>query len=163
MPSTKPRRCGGALALIQYSERMKSTVSAMWRTARRGNHIQNDGATWKPTKARAPARIIASMVATTPKRTASGMASGAAAIEAMPATAVLRPIIVAEWPRLSRMTLSSGVPRPIAMPTTLMAEIAAPSGSHRNCAGSAPPGVWGTALITRDYSRLRRKRLPRMR
>jgi hypothetical protein len=36
------------------------------------------------------------MVHTTPNRMASGVASGAAAIEAMPATAVFSPIIVAE-------------------------------------------------------------------
>ena len=39
------------------------------------------------------------MVQTTPKRAASGVARGAAAIEATPATAVFRPIIVAEVPR----------------------------------------------------------------
>ena len=60
-----------------------------------------------------------------PKRAASGVASGAAAIEASPATAVLRPIIEAEWPRLSRMTLSSGMATPMAMPTTLIEAIAA--------------------------------------
>ena len=65
------------------------------------------------------------MVRTTPKRMASGVASGAPAIEARPATAVLRPIMVAEWPRDSRMTLSSGMPRPMAMPTTLIEAMAA--------------------------------------
>ena len=68
---------------------------------------------------------MASIVQTTPKRAASGVASGAAAIEARPATAVLRPIIEAEWPRLSRMTLSSGMATPMAMPTTLIEAIAA--------------------------------------
>ena len=74
-----------------------------------------------------------SMVQTTPKRAASGVASGAAAIEAMPATAVLSPIIVAEWPRDSRMTLSSGVPRPMAMPTTLIEAMAAEIESQCVC------------------------------
>jgi hypothetical protein len=44
MPSTKPRRCGGAEVLIQNSDRMKSTVSAIWSATRSGNHIQKLGA-----------------------------------------------------------------------------------------------------------------------
>ena len=44
----------------------------------------------------APTTIMASIVQTTPKRVASGVDSGAAAIVAKPATAVLRPIIEAE-------------------------------------------------------------------
>jgi hypothetical protein len=79
---------------------------------------------------------MASMVQTTPKRTASGVASGAAAIDARPATAVFRPIIVADVPRLSRMTLRSGMPRPMAMPTTEIEEMAAVSGSQCNLSGS---------------------------
>ena len=62
---------------------------------------------------------------------ASGVASGAAAIEARPAMAVLRPIIVAEWPRVSRMMLSSGMPSPMAMPTTLIEAMAAEMDSQR--------------------------------
>ena len=92
-------------------------------------------------KAKAPATIIASMVQTTPKRTASGVANGAAAIEARPATAVFRPIIEAEWPRVSRMTLSSGTPRPMAMPTTLIEAMAAEIDSQRISVGAAPSGA----------------------
>src|SRR6185437_2508597 len=80
---------------------------------------------------------MANMVATTPNRTASGVASGAAAIEARPAMAVLRPIIEAEWPRVSRMMLSSGMPSPMAMPTTLMDAIAAAMDNHRMGTSSA--------------------------
>ena len=40
MPSTRPRRSGGAEVEIQNSDRMNSTVSAMWSTTRSGNHIQ---------------------------------------------------------------------------------------------------------------------------
>jgi hypothetical protein len=77
---------------------------------------------------------MASMTGTTPNRTASGVAKGAATIEAMPATAVLAPIIVAEWPRDSRMTESSGTPSPMAMPTTLMDAMAAEIESQRMAA-----------------------------
>ena len=73
---------------------------------------------------------MASIVQTTPNRMASGVAKGAEAIEATPAIAVLRPIMVAEWPRNSRMTLSSGMPRPMAMPTTEIEEMAAVIGSQ---------------------------------
>ena len=82
--------------LIQNSDRMNRTVSAICSTTRNGNHIQNAVAKWKPTKASAPAAIIISMVQATPRRVAIGVASGAPAIEARPATAVLRPIIDAE-------------------------------------------------------------------
>ena len=75
------------------------------------------------------------MVQTTPKRAASGVASGAAAIDARPATAVLRPIMVADVPRLSRMTLKSGMPSPMAMPTTEIEEMAAAIGSQCNRSG----------------------------
>ena len=113
--------------------------------ARSGNHIQNDGAKKKPSKANAPTTIIASIVQTTPKRAASGVASGAAAIEASPATAVLRPIIEAEWPRLSRMTLSSGMATPMAMPTTLIEAMAAEIDSQCvrwSAAASSLEGAW---------------------
>ena len=102
---------------------------------------------------------MASIVQTTPKRAASGVASGAAAIEARPATAVLRPIIEAEWPRLSRMTLSSGMASPMAMPTTLIEAIAAEIDSQwvRSSAAvcsldggvvhaAAGPDKWGFAV-----------------
>ena len=76
------------------------------------------------------------MVQTTPNRAASGVARGAAAIDATPAIAVFRPIIVAEMPRASRMTLRSGMPRPMAMPTTMIEEMAAASGSKCSFSGS---------------------------
>ncbi|WP_455854655.1 hypothetical protein [Ensifer canadensis] len=46
-------------------------------------------------------------------------------MEATPAIAELRPISVDEMPRFSMMLESSGRPRPMAMPTALMAETAA--------------------------------------
>ena len=92
---------------------------------------------------------MASIVQTTPKRMASGVASGAAAIEARPATAVLRPIIVAEWPRVSRMTLSSGMPSPMAMPTTLIDAIAAVIDSQRVCSGPLSLSLIGLPFIVR--------------
>ena len=67
---------------------------------------------------------------------ASGVASGAAAIDASPATAVLRPIIVAEMPRVSRMMLRSGMPSPMAIPTTEIEEMAAAIGSQCSLSGS---------------------------
>ena len=66
-----------------------------------------------------------SMVCATPKRWASQVVTGAAAMEATPAMAELRPIIVEEMPRFSRMMLSSGRPRPMAMPTAEIAATAA--------------------------------------
>jgi len=46
---------------------------------------------------------------------------------AMPAMAELRPISVEGIPRFSRMMLRSGRPRPIAIPTAVIAEMAATS------------------------------------
>ena len=92
-------------------------------------------------------RIMETSVPTTPKRTASGVASGAPAIEARPATAVFRPIMVAEWPRASRMMLSSGMPSPMAMPTTLIEEIAAMIDRHCTASGAAAPLSDGLSLM----------------
>ncbi len=44
MPRTMPRFFGGAVMLIQYSERMNSVVVAPWKTIRSGNHIQKASA-----------------------------------------------------------------------------------------------------------------------
>ncbi len=65
------------------------------------------------------------MVRATPQVWAILVVTGAATIEATPAMAALRPIRVEEIPRFSRMMLRSGRPRPMAMPTALMAEMAA--------------------------------------
>ena len=66
-----------------------------------------------------------SMVGTTPSLCASLVVTGAAAMAAMPAIAEFSPIRVEEMPRFSRMMLSSGRPRPIAIPTAEIAEMAA--------------------------------------
>ena len=125
--------CGGADVLIQNSDRMNSTVSAICRTTRSGNHIQKSVAKWKPTKAQRadddhrqhrPGDAEAHGERRGERRSRRSSAK--------PAIAVLRPIIEAEWPRVSRMTLSSGMPSPMAMPTTLIDETAAVMGSQRS-------------------------------
>ena len=45
-------------------------------------------------------------------------------MEATPVIAASRPVIEEESPRDSKMTLSSGIPRPMAMPTALIEAIA---------------------------------------
>src|SRR5689334_22623344 len=65
------------------------------------------------------------MVLATPKSWASLVVMGAASIDATPAMAALRPINVDGMPRFSRMMDRSGKPRPMAMPTALMAAMAA--------------------------------------
>ncbi|MCY1242716.1 hypothetical protein D9M72_557000 [compost metagenome] len=51
--------------------------------------------------------------------------NGAATIDATPAMAEFKPISVEEIPRFSMMIDRSGRPRPIAMPTALIAATAA--------------------------------------
>ena len=72
-----------------------------------------------------------SMVSATPKRRAIGVQKGAIARDARPATAEFAPIISGEIPCFSIMKVSSGNPRPSAIPTELMAAIAAAMGIQR--------------------------------
>ena len=65
------------------------------------------------------------IVVATPNWWANQVVTGAAAMAAMPAMAEFSPINVEEMPRFSRMMLSRGRPRPMAMPTAVMAETAA--------------------------------------
>jgi hypothetical protein len=67
------------------------------------------------------------MVGATPNRCASRVVIGAAIIAATPAMAVLSPISVEGMPRFSRIMLRRGRPRPIAMPTEEIDEMAAKS------------------------------------
>ena len=80
-----------------------------------------------------------SMVEATPYLWASLVVTGAAAMAATPAIAVLSPIRVEATPRFSRMMESSGSPSPIAMPTAEIDETAATSDGQ--WISSTSPGV----------------------
>ncbi|MDT4884932.1 hypothetical protein FQZ97_1211140 [compost metagenome] len=82
--------------MIQYSDRTNSTVSAKCSTIRSANHAQSGCRKWKPRKATLPMMSISTMARATPSLAAIGAASGAATIDASPATAVLAPIRLAE-------------------------------------------------------------------
>ncbi len=65
------------------------------------------------------------IVVTTESRCAIIVESGAATMAATPAMAEFKPIMEEDTPRFSRMIESSGNPRPMAIPTAVIAETAA--------------------------------------
>jgi len=119
MPITRPRRSGGAAALIQYSERTKSAPSVAEKTKRRGNHRAMPGRIGNSARLIAPMTSARPSSGATPIRAASRGTNGTVQMLAMPATAVLRPISVLDAPRRSISIDRSGIDRLNPMPTTV--------------------------------------------
>ena len=86
MPMTSPRRCGGAAALIQYSERTNRVPNAAANRKRSGNHQEKSKRSLKPRKETIATAIASHSRGSTPSRTASRGTNGTTAMQAAPET-----------------------------------------------------------------------------